>query len=64
MDVLLVCEVAILSSFMDFNFLYRCYRVLDLVEFVDEFSIQDFRIEVICLVDLLLYCKFIEVLMH
>lgn len=64
MDVLLVCEVAILSSFMDFNFLQRQYRVLEVVDFVDEFSIQDFRIEVICLVDLLLYCKFIEVLMY
>ena len=64
MDVLLVCELAILSSFMDFNFLQRQYRVLEVVDFVDEFSIQDFRIEVICLVDLLLYCKFIEVLIY
>ena len=38
--------------------------MLEVVNIVDEFSIQDFRIEVICLVDLLLYCKFIEVLMH
>ena len=64
MDVLLVFELAILSSFMDFNFLQRQYPVLEVVNIVDEFSIQDFRIEVICLVDLLLYCKFIEVLMH